>query len=360
MINTFINLFFDILKIRRKPRVLQMPITSRCNSRCKTCNIWKLPRQIDINPARLSLALNDNFFSEVKSVGVNGGEPSLVKNLNEIIEVILNLKKIKYIHLISNGLLPHKLLQILKESHQQCKNKNVKLGFTLSVDGVNEIHESVRGVPNSFKKIEFLLDEFKNNSHHYCDTFIIGCTISKYNIPYIRDIESFLADYNFPVDYHIAVPNKRIHTFNDYSYSLLSDERSRLLATEYFYGKYLSETKYMEKFKYFSSYYFLKNRGHKRLMSCPYHYQDVTIDEELNLSLCATASDFLGNLNEENATSIRKRGELKRMAKKLCNSCNECIHYKNPPSIFGGVIFFYEHIKRKLDWSTKFKYLVKW
>lgn len=360
MINILKNCILDTLKIRRKPKVLQMPITSRCNSRCKTCNVWKLTSKTDINPLDLSSVLQDDFFSEVEAVGINGGEPTLVKNLDEIVEVILGLKKIKYLHFISNGLLSEKLLNILEGIKIKCQEKGVALGFTLSIDGVGEIYESVRGVPNSFKKIEFLLEKFHENLSLYCDTFNIGCTISKYNIPYIKEIDLFLSNYHFPVDYHLAVPNKRIYTFEDSSYYILTDERSRLLAAEFFYGKYTVAPSYLDKFKYFSSYYFLKHNGHKRLMSCSYRYRDVTIDENLNLSLCATASDIMGNLKEESATSMLKGKKIKQMAHVINKYCDTCIHYKNTPTIRGGMFFLYEHAKRRLDWFHKFKFLIKW
>ena len=55
----------NTFKIRRKPKVIQMPITSRCNSRCVTCNIWKEHTKTDINPEQLKKVLSSSFFSDV-------------------------------------------------------------------------------------------------------------------------------------------------------------------------------------------------------------------------------------------------------------------------------------------------------
>ena len=42
---------------RKKPFVIQMPITSRCNSRCVTCNVWRHRERIDIDDNALKKAL---------------------------------------------------------------------------------------------------------------------------------------------------------------------------------------------------------------------------------------------------------------------------------------------------------------
>lgn len=358
----FSNSILNLLQIRRKPTVLQLPITSRCNSMCKTCNIWKLTEKKDINPVLLQKVLSDSFFNNIKHVGLNGGEITLVPNWKEILEVILKLKKIKSVHIISNGLKKENLLIILKEAKTLCNSYNVRLGFTLSVDGINSIHDNIRGIPKAYPRIKYLLDEISSNKNKYCDDFIIGCTISQYNIPYIREIEYELQKYsNAYIEYHLAVPNKRIHTFNNSTdYNVLYDERSRILATEFFYRKSKEAVGLTDKIKFFSIYFYLKNKGNGRLCNCNYLYKDVTIDENLNLYLCATASNTAGSLIEKSATTIKRNGILKKLSKENHNYCNQCIHYSSTPTIKGLIIYVVDNLSTKYNWNHKFKYLVKW
>ena len=355
-----VNYFIALLKIRVKPRVLQMPVTSRCNSRCKTCNVWKLHGKVDIDVSKLKEILMDPFFSKLKAVGINGGEITLMKNVDEIVSTVLLLKNIEYIHFISNGLLPERLLKSLAYFKEICSRQNVKIGLTLSVDGINSVHEDIRGIPGAFKKTQYLLDEFAVNQYKYCDNFSIGCTISRFNIPYIKEIEAFFDRYNFYVEYHLAVPNKRIYTFDDYQYYVLNDERSRLLAAEFFYSKYRVTKKLSQKMKYFSVYYFLRNHGKGRLCQCDFLYRDVTIDESLNLSLCATASDFVGNLHDYSATFLLEQGKIKKEAENIRQYSDTCIHYAGILTLRGIWIFVYESILLKWNWLYKYKYLVKW
>lgn len=355
------NCLGNFFHIRKKPKVIQMPITSRCNSRCKTCNIWKLRDNIDMDVSALSVALKDPFFSEVESVGINGGEITLFKEFNTLIDVILSIDKIKYIHIISNGLLPDRLIERLSITKRKCESKKVKLAFTLSVDGIYGVHDTIRGVSRGFSKTLHLLNVLLEKKEQLCDSFDIGCTISRYNVPFLIEFDEFIQEYGFPVIYHLGVPNKRIYTFNNSEdYNVLKDERSRLLAVDFFKMKMKTDCGILTKIRYFINYYYLKNKGEGRLAICSYLYQDVTIDEKLNLSLCATASDAIGNLKEYAASQIVKRGALGKEEKKVCNRCNTCIHYAIFPTFKGCLYYVVDNLWEKYSWGNKYKLLNRW
>lgn len=314
----------------RKPAVLQMPITSRCNSRCKTCNVWKHKENVDIDFAALSKVLKDDYFSNVTTVGLNGGEFTLVPNFLNILDAVLTLPRIKYIYLITNGLSPARLFEYLKQAKARCDERGVLLNICLSVDGVGKVHEAVRGIPNCFAKTEEILQELCCNSIAYCHSFTVGCTLSRHNIPFVKETESFFGRFaGLHVEYHLAVPNRRIHTQDDYhDYYAVNDDRSRLLAAEFFYTKYLKAKNERYRRQCFVNYYFLKNKGRGRLCTCEYRYRDVTIDENLNMALCATASNVIGNLKEQSASAIirsrRAKIERRRIIKEQCGGC---VHY---------------------------------
>ena len=158
----------------------------------------------------------------------------------------------------------------------------------------------------------------------------------------------------------MAVPNKRIHTFDDAAnYYVLGDEHARMLALEYFYSKFCV-AKGAEKYAYFCQYYFLKNNGKGRLSQCQYKYRDVTIDENLNMYLCATASDSLGDLKDTDFKNIITKSNFRKMEKSTFKCCDECIHYiYDMPTLKGWYLFVKETIKHRLDWGRKFRILAK-
>ena len=349
VILNYLRLFkYDLRRSKReKPKVIQMPITSRCNSRCVTCNVWKHKSICDIDPIALNNAFRDPYFSEVTVVGINGGELTLVPNVIDIIKATFVLPNLQSLYVISNGLVPNKLFAVLKEVHLECSQRNISLHFSLSVDGYGKVHELVRGVPNCFVKTKKILDELKENYQEYCDSWNVGCTISKYNVAYLREMESFIEQYNVNVEYHLAVPNKRIGTFDDYNYSVLCDERSRIMAAEFFYTKYLEEGNTADGRRYYAMYHYLVRKGKDRLCGCSYLKRDVTIDENLNLLLCATASDVIGSLKEHTASYLMNLNNVKLEEQKISKHCDTCIHYAyHPMTLRGYRMFLRDYIRR--------------
>lgn len=327
----------------QKPLVLQMPITSRCNSQCKTCNIWKCRSNTDIDHEALRLALQDAFFSEVRSVGLNGGEFTLVPTFLDILDAVLSLPKISSVHLITNGLSPERLFKCLVSAKERCEKRGVSLNVCLSVDGVNEVHERTRGIPHCFQKTQAILDELYNHTATYCHGFSVGCTLSRHNIAFAKETDAFLRSFKgLRVEYHLAIPNKRIHTDADYQrYYVMADSRSRLLAAEFFYQQFISAEDENSRRQYFANFFFLSHKDGCRLCGCEYLDRDVTIDENLNLAFCATASDAIGNLKAQSAASIIRSARANRERRRIRScDCRTCIHYSYHPLTLKGRLFY--------------------
>ncbi len=333
---------------RSKPLTLQLPITSRCNSSCVTCNVFKQHQKIDINAQTLKTVLQNDFFSEVRTVGVNGGEFTLVPSFFDILDSLFVLPNISSVYLISNGLLPDKLLSYLQRAKILCESHDVNLHFCLSCDGVEEVHNHVRGIPNCFERTKMILDTMMKDGQTYCHSMSVGCTISRQNVEYIWQTYEFLSQYPFPTEYHLAVPNKRIGTFWDSDYYVLNDEKSRLLAAEFFYIRYLQAQSDSERFQYFSNYYFLKHKGKNRPCECEYRYRDVTVDENLNLFLCATASDVIQGLSHNSIISSTTYQAMNNEAKKLSRTCCEsCGHYSyHNHTLKGRLAFVFDYVPK--------------
>lgn len=354
-----VSQLYELLKIRRKPRVIQMPITGRCNSRCVTCNVWKVRNNKDIDPEELTRILAQPFFSKVTTIGINGGELTLVKDLDKIFDAVLSVNSLRNIHVISNGLLPEKLYSALSLLKSKASARGVKVGLTLSIDGVGIVHDETRGIPLAFQRSEKILNHFQENIGNYCDFFNIGCTISKKNVSHIRETSDYLKRYPFKVYYHLAVPNKRIHTFDNADYYVLNDDRSRLLALEFFHSLY-SETSLrnapIDKFRAFANYYFLKNNGSRRLAQCFYKFRDVTIDENLDLSYCATASDTIGSLNDKSPTSLIRSANGRKVNSRILKECENCVHYSDLPTIKGLFTFACQIFKDRYMQGQQYKH----
>lgn len=332
----------NLLGIRILPRTIQLPITNYCNSKCKTCNIWKIKHHQHIEPEQLKEKLRDPFFRKVISIGINGGEPSLHNNFAKVMEAVLVLPRLKDVYVISNGMRGDILLSKMKEAKALCSERNVRLHLTLSLDGYKSINDYTRGVENAYDMTMRTIQRVKENKDVYCDVFDVGYTISRSNSTDMVAVKVCMADLDITPYYHIAVPNKRINTFNESDYSILNDTYSLCNARDFFYGEYVNGKNLKNKFKSFINFYYLKHNGKKRIAMCNYLKRDITIDEKLNVYLCATASEMVGCLKEQNMQDVVRSGNLDVEAKKIKKMCNECIHYAFSPNFYGLYCFIKE------------------
>lgn len=327
-----------------------MPITSKCNSRCVTCNIWKYKDNIDMDPVQLKEVLSDNFFSKVNSVGINGGEPFFNSNFVEIIKSVLTLPKLKGIFIISNCISSDRVLNSLRTIYPLCKQRNVRLHLQISIDGVGNVHNEVRGIKTSFERSLKVIDELKKNKEEYLDEFNLGCTISKYNVDYMSQTREFFACYNVPMYFHLAVPNKRIHNFDDAPFSVLTDSHARQMAKEFFYTMSAESCGLLHKVRYYLIYLYLAGKTNKRMFLCDYLYRDITINEEFDTFLCATASDKVGNLKD----GIPSYSDYNKLVDNTKCHCDTCIHYANTPSLL-GILTFLKYKLPTRNYINKYK-----
>ena len=98
------------------PKTLQFPVNDICNSRCQMCDIWKQKKDHEISANDLQGILRDSLYKNVESVGFNGGEPTLRKELIQLVSVaIQELPRLKSVSLITNAINQEQVIRSITE-----------------------------------------------------------------------------------------------------------------------------------------------------------------------------------------------------------------------------------------------------
>mgnify|MGYP000108312823 CR=1 FL=1 len=336
---------------KKYPKVIQLPITYNCNSKCVMCNIWQMDHSNEANVEEFSKFMNDDIFKKVEAVGINGGEPSLVKNLPEYADEILKLPSLKGLNIISHGFGTKPLTKSLEKIYQSCKNKGVNFHVAISLDGVGEIHNIVRGRKKLFEKTKATIDEIIENQTKYCDSYDIGCTIVAQNIDYLIELDTYAKSKNYNIKYRLGIDNKRIESDklrNQYSviYSPL-----RQSAKEFFHYQ-ISQTKDVAKrFKYYAIFFWLNCEQPKRLLGCIWKDEGVTLDSRGELYYCAVASDSIGSLRKDKGENIFFDDKNINYRKSIItNSCDGCIHdYTGKPELKHVIKFIIDTVTERFS-----------
>ncbi len=166
------------------PRLLPINITitpsPRCNSTCLTCNIWQ--KRVDDE------FTGEEWLKTFKSLGqtpfwftISGGEPFMCKNIVELAQGAYEYCRPGIINIPTNSLMVKSIPRQVEAIAKSCPQTQIIIN--LSLDGVGEKHDKIRGVPGNFKKFEQNLEALKALSKEYSNLAIgIHMVISKFNI----------------------------------------------------------------------------------------------------------------------------------------------------------------------------------
>ncbi len=335
--------------------ILQLPITNKCNLNCKMCNVPSMNDNKDFSLIDLKNAFEDKVFSKIKSVGVNGGEPFLKSNLEEYIEVLFSLPNLKEISIISNGVLSSQILKKLELIYPMCKNKGVKLNVTFSIDGYGEKHDEIRGIKGSFVKTIDTIKSIQINKDKYCDNLGVICTISKYNIYSLSELESYFKVNKLTnISYQLAVQHKRLDNkgFAE-EFSILNDKHMKMIAREFFFSKYCETNEV----RYYYIYKYILDNFSNRMISCMYQSDAITIDASGNLCYCAVESDTIGTINKISIyRQVYDKQNLAYRKSIIEQKCNDCIHYSDSKTYINSYIEACLFELNRIKWP--YKYLI--
>lgn len=329
--------FFRISGGKKKyPKVIQLPLTYACNAKCIMCNIWKMDYSNEVDLEEFSIFLKDPLFKEVTAVGINGGEPSLIRGLPKFAEEICKLPKLTSLNIITHGFNNRLILKYIKEIYEICQKYEKSFHVSISLDGYKEIHDSVRG-KNVFNKTFDTILEIKNNQSSYCDSFDLGCTVVKQNVDYLVELDCFLKTHELDhkIKYRLGIDNKRIESdqLRD-QYSVIFEKLDhgyssvRQSAKEFFFGRISKSKLINDKFKYFALFNWLNASNPKRLLGCHWKDEGVTMDARGKLYYCAVESDEIGDLrsSESGEASFFSDININYRQSIVKDKCDECIH----------------------------------
>lgn len=137
---------------RTLPRFLTYTVTFGCNARCIMCDSWKMP-----SPEDLTLAEIERVFAQLPrmdAVRLTGGEPFVRRDMVEISEVVRTRLKPLVLHVTSNGFLTQRIVDFCER-----RDRRLPLQLLLSMDGMREKHNHVRGHDSAWDMVTKTLTE---------------------------------------------------------------------------------------------------------------------------------------------------------------------------------------------------------
>jgi len=187
---TIKNKWLEIIGILPKVKWVVWEATVQCNSRCQMCDIWRTePADKALSFEEAKKVFNDPLLKNIEVVLLTGGEPILRSDLLDIVLYIHKKIPKARITLSTNGLLADKVLNFAKTALEN----GVCLEVGVSLDGIGEHHDIIRGVKGNFQKVDYLIDQLLILKGKYCGSLslVIGQTLIPATLGYIGEVKQY-------------------------------------------------------------------------------------------------------------------------------------------------------------------------
>ena len=182
------------------PPFLILFINSICNLKCDHCFYWnKLNRQDDLTSDEIFSLSND--MGKIENLNISGGEPFLRKDFGQICRYFVQNNRVEQIYVPTNAYFKEKTVQAIIEV---LKEKDLKLfAIEISLDGMQEYHNRLRGSENSFQKTletyDALVELQKRDSRLRIHAV---STVNTENMDEVRQLSTYLYDRCPAIDHH--------------------------------------------------------------------------------------------------------------------------------------------------------------
>lgn len=309
-------------RIYNFPYKINFNITSQCNSRCKTCNTWKIKKDISKELSFDEISkIFQNFPKTVNWMSFTGGEPFLRKDFGDILE--LAAKKLKFLTISSNGLLTKNVLDVLNEL------PDFPMVVNFSIDGPKEVHDNIRGFEGAFEKTwktyseALVLSKKRRNLRVGFET-----TVSSLNINHLKEfLEEKLKEGHKPTLTFAQEGN----LYTNFGMEQLSPKEhlnavKELISLQKYYLNVLNPIDYVEKSFLNKIIPFLKGET-KQPYKCVAGSRALAINPFGEVFPCLIWNHSLGNLrqNDYNIKKIVKQPLIKEARNMIkAEQCTNC------------------------------------
>jgi MoaA/NifB/PqqE/SkfB family radical SAM enzyme len=135
---------YAYLTVVKRPVLVHFEVTMRCNAHCGFCDYWKTDPKAKATELN-SFADAARYFNPMV-ITFTGGEPTMRRDLEDIVSGVNRAVSLKYMTLITHGgmLTAERARSIWKAGINQ---------FNISLDYLDERHDKARGIPGLSRKI---------------------------------------------------------------------------------------------------------------------------------------------------------------------------------------------------------------
>lgn len=320
------KIFFRAIQIKlwkKQGRVLPLYyinflITYRCNARCSMCSIWqkyqKNPRltknELTLEEIKKFLKENKNYLKKLKHIGITGGEAFLREDIVEIIKAIKETLPWVETGIQTNGLSPQLVLEKTKKILEFYPN----FSLSVSIDGLGEVHDKVRGIPKAFEKA---VKTIKGAQELGVKNISCGMTISSKNYGQILKTQKYVEN-ELGCRFTCFLSDESDYYFDNIGKNQILDKKQTATV--------IRQLKNYEGDYYLDNLSQMMEERKKRTLPCYSGYTSIVIDPFGEVMPCVLKSWKFGNIKKQKLKEMMSSPNAIQIRKKIdgCTCFSQC------------------------------------
>ncbi len=151
MPNKIVQLVQLVRSTKREKRLgtVILFVTSRCNAFCRTCFYHaELNQPGDLTLEQLRKV--SETMPPITDLWLSGGEPTLRRDISEIIDTFVRNNGVSRIIIPTNALIKTRVAEVVDNALG--RHPGIDLYLNIALDGYGETHDRIRGVPGNWEK----------------------------------------------------------------------------------------------------------------------------------------------------------------------------------------------------------------
>jgi MoaA/NifB/PqqE/SkfB family radical SAM enzyme len=308
-----------------------LALTYRCDARCQMCNIWQLKPHEDLGVGDYA-----KIPSSLRDVNISGGEPFLRKDLVDIVRVVHEKCEGPRIVISSNGFRTGHIIAAMEELRKTIPN----VGIGISLDGVNDTHDRIRGIPGAYKKALATLQRLEERGFA---NVRIGFTAMNENVHEMKKVYDLARSLGFQFTTAVA-QNSEIYFSTHANTGVESGDLENALG--YVIRRELRSRHPKQWLRaYFESGSLKFNKEKRRILKCSAGIDFFYLSPEGLVYPCLTIPEAMGNLKEQSFEEIWQSDRANEVRGRI-NGCEQCWMIcsvrsalrRNAPGVVGWVV----------------------
>jgi MoaA/NifB/PqqE/SkfB family radical SAM enzyme len=181
------NIFY---KKNAMPLYFVFFVTDHCEAKCKHCLLG------DNHGSTDELTLDEiEKFSETMSpilfLLLTGGDPFLRDDLYEIVNIFYRNNRTANLGMPTNGFTTTKVVEVMEKVLENFPDMDTAID--ISIDGIGEDHDNIRGVPGLFDKAVWTYKELEKLTKKFPNFNLnVAVTVSKFNEDKLLELYDYL------------------------------------------------------------------------------------------------------------------------------------------------------------------------